>query len=72
MIHRFESHKDPFKGLAIEQLEKDWTERLVLLFGLASGKHMEEDTLHSYLLYLLHENEKRWDIECQESALTSD
>lgn len=38
----FEGKKELFKGLAIEKLEKDWTEYPVLHFSLAGGKHMEK------------------------------
>ena len=56
----FEGRKDLFKGLAIEQLEKEWTEYPVLRISMASGKHMEKDQLKRYLLYILEENEKRF------------
>ena len=62
----FEGRKDLFKDLAIEHLEKDWTERPVLLLSLAGGKHMEEDALNRYLLYILNENEQRLGIVCHE------
>ena len=39
----FEGKKELFKGLAIEKLEKDWTEYPVLHLSLAGGKHMEKD-----------------------------
>ena len=56
----FEGRKDLFKGLAIEQREKEWTEYPVLRISMASGKHMEKDQLERYLLYILEENEKRF------------
>ena len=36
----FQGKKELFKGLAIEKLEKDWTEYPVLHFSMAGGKHM--------------------------------
>ena len=59
----FEGKKELFKGLAIEKLEKEWTEYPVLHFSMASGKHMEKEQLQRYLLYILENNEKRHCIE---------
>ncbi len=60
----FEGRKDLFEGLAIEQLEKDWTVYPVLHFSLAGGKHMEKEQLENYLLYILSDNEKRYGVSC--------
>ena len=54
----FEGRKELFKGLAIEQIEKEWTEYPVLRFSLALGKHMEKDQLERYLLDILSDNER--------------
>ena len=56
----FEGRKELFKGLSIEQREKDWTEYPVLRFDMSLGKHMEKEQLERYLLYILEENEKRF------------
>ena len=56
----FEGRRELFKGLAIEQLEQDWTSYPVLRFSMASGKHLEKDQLERYLLYALAENERRF------------
>ena len=61
----FEGRKELFKGLAIEQLERDWTEYPVLQFSLASGKHMEKEQLERYLLDILSENEERFGLESE-------
>ena len=53
----FEGKKELFKGLAIEKLEKEWTEYPVLHFSMASGKHLEKDELQKYLLFILEKNE---------------
>ena len=58
----FEGRKDLFKGLYIEQVEKEWTEYPVVRLSLASSKHMEKEQLENYLLYILGENEKRFGI----------
>ncbi len=56
----FEGRKDLFKGLAIEKLEKEWTEYPVLHFDMSGGKHMEKNQLERYLADLLHEQETKW------------
>ena len=62
----FEGKKELFKGLAIEKLEKDWTEYPVLHFSMAGGKHMEPDALQRYLLFILKQNEKQFGIEADD------
>ena len=58
----FEGKKDLFKGLAIEQLEQEWTEYPVLHFDLSGGKHMDKEQLEEYLGYRLQEEERKWGI----------
>ena len=55
----FEGWKELFEGLAIEKLEKEWTEYPVLHFDMSLGKHMEKEQLERYLLYILANNERR-------------
>ncbi len=55
----FEGKRELFKGLAMERLEKEWTEYPVLHFSMASGKHMEKEQLERYLLYILATNEQK-------------
>ena len=59
----FEGKKELFKGLAIEKLEKEWTEYPVLHFSMASGKHMEKEQLQQYLLFIIEKNERALGIE---------
>lgn len=59
----FEGRKDLFKGLAIEMLEKEWPEYPVLLLSMASAKHMNEERLQQYLLYILKNIEDRFGVE---------
>ena len=61
----FEGKKELFKGLAIEQQEKEWTEYPVLRFDMSLGKHKGKEELERFIHYLLSENEKRF-------GLTSD
>ena len=58
----FSGKKELFKGLAIEKLEKDWTEYPVLHFDMSGGKHMEKEQLEDYLDYILKEQERKWGI----------
>ena len=54
----FEGRKELFEGLALAKLEKDWTEYPVLHFSMAGGKHMNENSLETYLGYQLEDNER--------------
>ncbi len=58
----FEGKKELFEGLAIEKLEKEWTEYPVLHFDMSGGKHMEKEQLERYLGYRLKDKEKKWGI----------
>ena len=58
----FEGRKDLFKGLYIEQIEKDWTEYPVLRFDMSSSKHMKKEQLEDYLRDMLAANEERFGI----------
>ena len=58
----FEGKKELFKGLAIDKLEKEWTEYPVLHFDMSGGKHMEPEQLKLYLGYILKDQEKKWGI----------
>ena len=58
----FEGKKELFKGLAVDKLEKEWTEYPVLHFDMSGGKHMEPEQLELYLGYILKDQEKKWGI----------
>ena len=58
----FEGKKELFKGLAVDKLEKEWTEYPVLHFDMSGGKHMEPEQLELYLGYILEDQEKKWGI----------
>lgn len=45
----FEGRRDLFKGLAIESLEKEWTQYPVLHFDMSLGKHLDKDGLERFL-----------------------
>ncbi|WP_349953483.1 AAA family ATPase, partial [Bacteroides finegoldii] len=45
----FSGRKDLFQGLAMERLEKDWTEYPVLHFDMSTAKHVGKDELISEL-----------------------
>jgi len=62
LVSTFDSYlsgkKELFEGLAIEKLEKDWTQYPVLHFDMSGGKHMEKDQLERYLADLLDDQEE--------------
>ena len=58
----FEGRKDLFEGLALGNLEKEWTEYPVLHFDMSLGKHMKKDQLERYLVSRLEEKERIWGI----------
>ena len=55
----FEGRKDLFKGLAIDRLEREWTQYPVLHFDMSLGKHLDKESLERYLANILRENENR-------------
>ena len=59
----FEGKKELFDGLAISEMEKEWKQYPVLHFSMAGGKHMKEDELQRYLLYILKDNEDQYGIK---------
>ena len=58
----FEGRKELFQGLAIEQLEMEWTPYPVLHFDMSLGKHMDRKQLENFLLYQLSGQEKQFGI----------
>ncbi len=66
----FAGKKELFKGLAIEKLEKEWTEYPVLHFDLSGGKHMDKEGLEEYLDDMLDEQERL--LGLKEEALEPD
>ena len=61
----FEGKKELFQGLAIEQLEKEWTQYPVLHFDMSLGKHMEKEQLNRYLADILDKQEAIWDYKSE-------
>lgn len=45
----FSGHKELFRGLAIEKLEKEWMEYPVLHFDMSTAKHVDEEQLFQEL-----------------------
>ncbi len=56
----FSGKKEFFKGLAIEQLEKEWTEYPILHLDLNTGKYDNEETLDFILNNTLTEWEEKY------------
>ena len=63
----FEGRKELFEGLAIEKLEKEWTQYPVLRFDMSLGKHMDIENLNRYLHHLLQNNEEQLGIVAREA-----
>lgn len=57
--------REMFKGLAIECLEKDWTQYPVIHIDMSGGKHQTEERLERYIFSVLKENETRLGIEAE-------
>ena len=58
----FEGRKDLFEGLAMEELEKEWTPYPVLHFSMAGGKHRDRERLEDYISEMLGRIEPRYGI----------
>ncbi len=58
----FEGKKELFKGLAIESLEKEWTEYPVLHFDMSGGKFATKGQLVEFLACRLQDEETKWGI----------
>lgn len=65
----FLGKKELFKGLVIENLEKDWITYPVLKFSLAAGEFTKPDGLRDALRNTLEEFEKKYDLQNDETAL---
>ena len=65
----FEGKKDLFKGLAMEKLEKEWTEYPVIHLDMSGGKHMEKEELKDYLSDMLEEQEYLLGVTGKDKAL---
>ncbi len=60
--HYFQGHKELFKGLAIENLEKNWTEYPVFHFDMSQCKHDNPDHVAQSLDLILSNFEKKYDL----------
>ncbi len=64
----FEGRKDLFSGLAMEQLEKDWTSHPVLRFDFGGMKNITKDSLIRKLSILLKGYEELYGADTDEST----
>lgn len=60
----FKADKELFRGLQIENMEREWTEYPVVHFDFSGGKHQDAGQLKRYIGYMLEEEERRFGIEC--------
>lgn len=56
----FEGRRNLFKGLAIETLEKEWTQYPVLHFDMSTAKHVDKERLEDMLAFQLTEYERKY------------
>ncbi len=61
----FEGRQELFRGLAMEQLEHDWTRYPVLHFDMSLAKHVDEKRLNDTLEFLLQQNEAKYGVELE-------
>ena len=62
----FSGQKELFQGLAIEKLEKEWTEYPVLHFDMSMAKHMDKGGLERLLDFMLAEYERTFAVNAVE------
>ena len=60
--HYFQGHKELFKGLAIEKLEKDWTEYPVFHFDMSRCKNDDPHLVKVSLSSMLGDFEKKYGV----------
>lgn len=58
----FEGRKELFQGLAVEQLETEWTKYPVIRIDLSNGKYYELERLHGTISGILRRIEEDWGI----------
>ena len=59
----FSGRKDLFQGLAMERLEKDWTEYPVLHFDMSMAKHVDKERLERLLDFMLSDYERTFGLD---------
>ena len=59
----FEGRRDLFKGLAIDDMNLDWTPRPIFYFDFNTGNYGHPDGLKNRLISLLSLYEKEYDVE---------
>ncbi|MDR2465774.1 MAG: AAA family ATPase, partial [Prevotellaceae bacterium] len=62
----FEGKKHLFEGLAIAELEKEWTKYPVIYIDLSRGPYTSLQALHNVLNHILRIYEKKWEVESEE------
>ena len=62
----FEGKRELFKGLAIEQMEQEWTEYPVVHLDMSGGKYFDLENLHAIINDTLTSYEQSYDIEVTE------
>ena len=65
----FSGKKELFKGLKIDNLEKDWTEYPVFIIDFAVGDYSKENELETILNDILENWELKYEVVCKTSSL---
>ncbi len=64
----FSGRKELFRGLAIDALEKEWTERPVLHLDLSGASYNNEDVIRAKLNAFFSKYENQYGIQCSETV----
>lgn len=67
----FQGRKDLFSGLAIDKLEKDWTEYQVIRFDFNAEKYTEPNSLEEFIDEMLCRYEEKYRIKEKSHSLSS-
>ena len=68
----FEGRKELFEGLAIEQMEKEWTHYPVIRIDLSLGKYYDESSLQQIAGGILRRYEQEYGLQSREGVKLSD
>ena len=67
----FEGNRELFKGLAIEQMEREWTKYPVIHLDLSNGKYYEEASIQSVVGAILEDYEKLYGLQTEEGQMSN-
>ena len=68
----FEGRKELFEGLAIEQMETEWTQRPVIHLDLSLGKYYDANSVQRIAGSILKEYEREYGLQATEGMMLSE